>query len=259
MKIISWNVNGIRAVEKKDFTTWLATTSPDMLCVQETKAHPDQISAGLKAPVRQDGACYKTYWASAQKKGYSGVAIFSKVEPLDVKPLGVREFDNEGRFLAAFYEELVLISAYFPNSQEAGARLSYKLDFCAAILEYCTNLVQKGRHIVLCGDYNIAHNAIDLARPKANENNAGFLPEERAWMDKWTTSGFTDTFRHFHPGVAGCYTWWSYRFGAREKNIGWRLDYHCVDNAFLPSVKSSAILPDVQGSDHCPVELVLNI
>ncbi|MDR2258375.1 MAG: exodeoxyribonuclease III [Treponema sp.] len=257
MRILSWNVNGVRAVEKRGFVRWLADESPDILCLQETKAHPDQLSPELISPRNRDGKAYASFWASARKKGYSGTAIFCRTKPLDVKPLGIAEFDDEGRVLQAEFKDFTLISAYFPNSQDGGARLGYKLDFCAAMLELCDALAAKGRHFVLCGDYNIAHTPIDLARPKENEGNAGYLPEERAWMDAYTAAGHVDTFRHFHPGEGGHYSWWSYRGGARERNVGWRIDYHCTDRAFLPKVKSSVIRPDVGGSDHCPVQIEL--
>jgi exodeoxyribonuclease-3 len=259
MDIVSWNVNGIRAVEKKGFCEWLAACNPDILCVQETKAEPGQLSDGLKNPASGDGVVYKSYWASAQKKGYSGTAIYTKVEPLDVQILGIKEFDGEGRVLEAFYRDFVLISAYFPNSQDGGARLPYKLDFCAAMLELCKTLAARGQSFILCGDYNIAHKPIDLARPKENDGNAGYLPEERAWMDVFTGSSFVDTFRHFHPGEPDNYTWWSYRAGARHKNIGWRIDYFCVDSPFVKKLKSSEILRDVTGSDHCPIKLGIEV
>jgi exodeoxyribonuclease-3 len=255
MNIISWNVNGIRAAEKKGFCEWLANEAPDILCVQETKASPEQLSGGIKNPVYNDNVPYKSFWASSLKKGYSGTAVFTKVEPLDVQLLGIKEFDDEGRVLQAVYDDFVLISAYFPNSQDGGARLPYKLDFCAAILERCKALTAAGRNFILCGDYNIAHKAIDLANPKENEDHAGYLPEERAWMDVFTASSFVDTFRHFHPDEPDNYTWWSYRSKARERNIGWRLDYFCVNSKFISKVKSSTIMPEVMGSDHCPVKL----
>ncbi|MDR2185825.1 MAG: exodeoxyribonuclease III [Treponema sp.] len=255
MRILSWNVNGIRAVEKKGFIQWFREESPDMLCLQETKARPEQLSKELIEPVDNGGRPYRSYWASAKKPGYAGVAIYSKEEPLEIKTLGLAEFDDEGRVLQADYKNFSLISAYFPNSQDAGARLDYKLAFCAAILERCNRLRASGRHLILCGDYNIAHKPIDLARPKENEGNAGYLPEERAWMDVFTGAGYADTFRRFHPGEAGHYSWWSYRANARIRNIGWRLDYHCVDEAFLPRIKASIIKSGVGGSDHCPVEI----
>ena len=259
MRILSWNVNGIRAVEKKGFTSWLAAESPDILCLQETKANPGQLSGELLETVDGEGRPYRAYWSSAKRPGYSGVAIYSRETPLEVRPMGIAEFDAEGRTLIADYPEFSLISAYFPNSQDAGARLGYKLAFCDAMLETCAALVAKGRRIVLCGDYNIAHTPIDLTHPKANEENPGYLPEERAWMDKFTSGGFADTFRRLHPGETGHYSWWSYRMRAREKNVGWRIDYHCVDEAFMGSVKKSIIRPDVMGSDHCPVEIELAV
>jgi exodeoxyribonuclease-3 len=257
MRIISWNVNGIRAVEKKGFVNWLAKEAPDMLCLNETKAEPGQLSPELLNPSAK-GKPYYSYWASAKKKGYSGVAIYSKTEPLDVRFMGKDQFDDEGRTLVADFKNFTLIAAYFPNSQDAGKRLDYKLAYCAEMLKLCNALVKKGRHFLLCGDYNIAHTPIDLARPTENEDSAGYLPEERAWMDKFTKAGHIDTFRHFHPGEPDHYTWWSYRMGARARNVGWRIDYHCVDHAFLPKVKSSIIRPDVEGSDHCPVEIELD-
>jgi exodeoxyribonuclease-3 len=273
MRILSWNVNGIRAVEKRGFVSWVREESPDILCLQETKANPGQLSPELLSPRDKAGAPYFSYWASAKRAGYSGVAIYSRTEPLELKFLGVPEFDDEGRVLEAVFKDFTLISAYFPNSQDAGARLGYKLAFCEAILKHCDSLTAggnakgaargaasgkaSGRHVVLCGDYNIAHTPIDLARPKENEGNAGYLPEERAWMDVFTAAGYVDTFRHFHAGQGGHYSWWSYRAGARERNVGWRIDYHCVDRAFLPQVKSSVIRPDVLGSDHCPVQIEL--
>lgn len=257
MRILCWNVNGIRAVEKKGFVDWLAAESADAVCLQETKANPSQLSPALLEISDAAGRPYKAYWASAKKPGYSGVAIYSRREPEDVRTMGIPEFDDEGRVLIADYPEFSLISAYFPNSQEAGARLGYKIAFCDAMLETCASLVAKGRRLVLCGDYNIAHTPIDLAHPKANEENPGYLPEERAWMDKFTSSGFADTFRRLHPGEPNHYSWWSYRMRAREKNVGWRIDYHCVDEAFMGAVEKSIIRPEIMGSDHCPVEIEL--
>ncbi len=254
--IVSWNVNGIRAAEKKGFLDWLNRESPDVLCLQETKAHRGQVSAELSEPTLADGTKYASWWSSAKKAGYSGTAIYSKTEPLSVDVIGNPAFDDEGRAVIARFPEATVISAYFPNSQEAGARLDYKLAFCAEILGVCDKIVAAGGHVILCGDYNIAHKPIDLANPKSNEGNPGYLPAERAWMDTFVAAGYVDTFRSFcqNPGE---YTWWSYRFHAREKNIGWRLDYFCVDPAFMPSVASSTILKDVMGSDHCPVKLTL--
>jgi exodeoxyribonuclease-3 len=259
MRIVSWNVNGIRAVEKRGLVQWIQDVSPDILCLQETKAHPEQLSAELISPVDADGTVYTSYWTHAKKPGYSGVVIYSKRKALEIKPLGIEAFDVEGRVLTADLKDFVLICAYFPNSQEAGARLDYKLAFCRAIREYCDTLVSQGRHLVLCGDYNIAHTPLDLARPKENEGNPGYLPEERAWMDTFTQAGYVDTFRHFHPGETGHYSWWSYRTGARKRNVGWRIDYHCVDPLFMPQVQGAGIWPEVAGSDHCPVVLEVDL
>ena len=258
MKIISWNVNGIRAVEKRGFVEWLLKETPDILCLNETKTGDGGLSPDLINPPAA-GTPYESFWAHARKKGYSGVAIYSRIPPLDVHPLGIAEFDDEGRVLVAEFADFSLIAAYFPNSQDGGVRLDYKLAFCNAMYKYCNSLVKKGRHFILSGDYNIAHTPIDLARPKENVGSPGFLPEERAWMDKFTKAGHVDTFRHFHPGEGGHYTWWSYRTAARQRNVGWRIDYHCVDAAFLPNVKSSIIRPEVTGSDHCPIEIEIAV
>ncbi len=252
MKILSWNVNGIRAVEKKGFVDWLAASGADVVCIQETKANPSQLSDALLHPPVLGGGTYLSYFSSAKKAGYSGTALYCRQQPDSVETMGIPAFDDEGRVTMAFFGKLVVISAYFPNSQDAGARLCYKLDFCHAMLEKCNDLVADDFNIILCGDYNIAHKPIDLANPKTNEHNAGYLPEERAWMDEFTAAGYVDTFRHFCSEPAK-YTWWSYRFHAREKNVGWRIDYQCVNPSFLPSVKSSTILSEVTGSDHCPI------
>lgn len=259
LRLFSWNVNGIRACAGKGLYDWIARESPDFLCLQETKAHFDQLPDELRMPVDSGGKPYYIYWAQADRRGYSGAAIFSRREAKSVSFLGTAEFDAEGRTMAADFGDFILVSAYFPNSQEAGARLDYKLRYCDAMLSYCDGLVREGRHVVVAGDYNIAHTAIDLARPKENEGNAGYLPEERDWMSKFIGSGYVDTFRTLHP-EPGHYSWWTYRVpSARENNIGWRLDYHCVDEGFMPAVRAAAIHPGVTGSDHCPVSLDLDI
>lgn len=255
-KIISWNVNGIRAIEKKGFLQWLLEESPDVLCLQETKAKKEQLSLTLLKPSSPD-VSYKTYWSSAIKPGYSGVAIFSKEEPKDIKCANIKEIDDEGRVLIADYNGFSVICAYFPNSQEAGVRLPYKLFFCDEILKLCNKIKEKNP-IILCGDYNIAHKPIDLSNPERNQENPGFLPEEREWMDVFIGAGYKDTFRHF-CSLGEMYTWWSYRFSAREKNIGWRLDYACVNDSFIDKVNSSTIMKDVMGSDHCPVKIEINV
>ena len=252
MNIVSWNVNGIRAIAKKGFLEWLGKCDPDILCIQETKAHPDQLTDELIQP-----AGYHTYWASAEKKGYSGVSIFSKAEPISVRTMGIDRFDAEGRVLVAEYAEFTLITAYFPNSQDAGKRLDYKLDFCDSMQSICDEMTSAGKKIVLCGDYNVSHKPMDLARPKENEGSAGYLPEERSWMDRFVGAGYIDTFRKFVTD-GGHYTWWSYITRGRERNVGWRLDYHCVNGAMDEHVADSTILDQVMGSDHCPVSLALD-
>jgi len=257
MRVFSWNVNGIRACASKGLFDWLARESPDALCLQETKAHPDQLPKEFLAPADGRGGTYRAYWASAKRRGYSGAAILSKREPRSISFLGSGEFDEEGRALVADFGPFTLVSAYFPNSQDAGARLDYKLRFCDAILALCDRIVARGGHVVVAGDYNIAHRPIDLANPKANEGNPGYLPEERAWMDKFTSSGYVDSFRRFDPSP-NRYTWWTYRVpGARDRNVGWRIDYTCVDEGFVPALSSAAIHPGVLGSDHCPVSVDL--
>lgn len=250
MKIWSWNVNGIRAAAKNGFEKWFSDVNPDVVCLQEIKAFPEQLDQFLLHPKK-----FHSFWFPAEKPGYSGTAIYSRKEPLKVtQGLGIPEFDKEGRVLSVEFDDVVVLSAYFPNSQRDHARLDYKLRFCDAMMKHLKGIVKKGKNVVLCGDYNIAHEAIDLKNPKQNENNAGFLPEERAWMTKFLSSGFKDTFRHFEKGP-NHYTWWSYRPGVREKNIGWRLDYHCVNDELIDRVRESSIHPHIKGSDHCPVFL----
>lgn len=255
MKIVTWNVNGLRAVGKKGFAEWIKNSEADVVCIQETKAEKAQLTKELISPEAKSGN-YFSYFSSAKKKGYSGTALYSLKEADSTEIFGEAEIDDEGRVVIAKYGRLAVISAYFPNSQDGGKRLDYKLSFCAAMKKKCDTLVNDGFDIVLLGDYNIAHTEKDLANPKANEGNPGFLPEERAWIDEFTKSGYVDTFRHFCSD-GGMYTWWSYRFHAREKNIGWRIDYACVNDSLLPYVKSVKILSHIFGSDHCPVEITL--
>lgn len=252
MKIISWNVNGIRAAERNGFLDWITHTDADVVCVQETKAHEEQLSDDLKSPPD-----YTSHFASAEKRGYSGTAIYSRSAPDTVELMGVPDFDSEGRVLIGSFGGISIVNAYFPNSQEGGKRLDYKLAFCEALKDRIDGLVSSGQNVVLCGDYNIAHTEIDLARPKQNEKNPGYLPEERAWMTSFLGDGYVDTFRMFEPGPHH-YTWWSYRGGARARNIGWRIDYHCVNEGLRDRVVQSAIHPDVTGSDHCPISLLIS-
>jgi exodeoxyribonuclease-3 len=248
MKLITWNVNGIRAAARGDFLNWFEKESADIICIQETKANAAQLGEELLHPQN-----YNSYWHSAQKAGYSGVAIYSKKEPLSIQTgIGIPTVDSEGRVLIAEYSHFVMINAYFPNSQRDHARLGYKLEFCNQMLQVLDQFKHKGKQVILCGDFNIAHREIDLKNPKSNMNNAGFLPEERAWMGKFLEQGYVDVFRHFNPDP-GHYTWWSYRPGVREKNIGWRLDYFVVNEEFKDRLKASAHQIHIKGSDHCPV------
>ncbi|MEN8140912.1 MAG: exodeoxyribonuclease III [Thermodesulfobacteriota bacterium] len=247
-KIISWNVNGIRALEKKGFADIMAGLGPDIMAIQETKAQEAQLSEALTKM-----AGYHCYFHSAQRKGYSGVAIYSRKKPLAVtEGLGISEFDDEGRVLTCEYETFFLINCYFPNAQSELKRLDYKLAFDRAVQEQAVRLRQSGKMVLICGDLNVAHKEIDLANPKQNEKNPGFSPQERQGMDELLAAGFSDTFRIFNQ-EPDQYSWWSYRFNARAKNIGWRIDYFLVDEASKERVKKAEILSEIMGSDHCPV------
>ena len=254
MTIYSWNVNGIRAAARTGFLPWLDKARPDILCVQETKAHEGDLDETIRAPKG-----YGTVWHSAKRRGYSGTATFFRKThaPLEVRTMGIEEFDTEGRVQILEYGEFHLINAYFPNSQPERKRLAYKLAFNNAIRKLCNRIRRSGNHVVVCGDFNVAHKPIDLARPKENRNNPGFYPEECASMNTFVRAGYVDTFRRFHPKEPGHYSWWSYRTNARERNVGWRLDYHCVNREFLDRVSHTEILSKVFGSDHCPVAITL--
>ncbi|MCH8208217.1 MAG: exodeoxyribonuclease III [Nitrospinae bacterium] len=250
MKIYSWNVNGIRAVLKKGFMQWFREVSPDILCLQETKASVDQLGDEIVNP---EG--YGSGWNSAERKGYSGVVTFSKKKPVKVHyGMGIDRFDNEGRIVRHEFKAFDLLNIYFPNGTSGPDRLQFKLDFYDAFLKHCERLREKGKKLIICGDLNTAHKAIDLKNPKANENNSGFLPVEREWVDKFIAHGYVDTFRVFNQ-EPDQYSWWTYRAGARKRNIGWRLDYFFVTEDLMKRVKSSVIAPEVMGSDHCPVGL----
>ena len=253
MKIISWNVNGLRAVQKKGFLPWLEREKPDVLCLQEIKSRPDQLDAALREPKG-----YHTIFTPAVRPGYSGTAVYTRVKPDEVwTGIGAAKFDDEGRVTGVRFGSLHVISAYFPNSREAGARLDFKVEFCGKITRLLKKRVAQGQDIVLAGDYNIAHHEIDLARPNDNHENPGFFPQEREAMTEFLEAGFHDVFREENPGKAGAYTWWSYRTAARERNVGWRIDYANVNARLRPRVKKTWLLPDVAGSDHCPVGLEL--
>lgn len=251
MRIVSWNVNGIRAAVKNGFLAWLEKDQADIVCLQETRVFPGELDESI---LRPDG--YTSFWQPGIKKGYSGTAVYVKKEPLDIKPMGQEEFDSEGRVQVIDFKGFSIVNAYYPNSQPERARLDYKLAFCDAMKNLCTRLTKKGTNVIVCGDYNIAHTEIDIARPKENVDNPGFLPEEREAMTDFLAAGYVDTFRHFTK-EPGHYTWWSYRANARAKNIGWRLDYHCVNREFMKRVKGAEILSEVTGSDHCPVVLTI--
>jgi len=249
MKIISWNVNGIRAVLKKGFADFVDKSNPDILCLQETKAHPDQVDKILDDYEHH-------YWNSADKKGYSGTAVFSKIKPLKVMYSGgLAESETEGRVITLEYNKFYLVNVYTPNSQRGLTRIDYRQKWDKAFLKYLKEL---DKPVILCGDLNVAHKEIDLARPKNNVKNAGFTPEERSGFDNYLNSGFVDTFRMF-TSEGEHYSFWSYMFNARKKNIGWRIDYFCVSEKLKVKVKSSRILKMVMGSDHAPVELKINI
>ncbi len=249
LTLISWNVNGVRAAAKKGFREVIEEICPDVVAIQETKVQEDQLPEEL---AQIPG--YSSYWFGAERKGYSGVAVYTRLEPLRVlKGLEEEDFDREGRVLTLEFEDFFLVNVYFPNSGEGLKRLQYKLRFDEIFLSYVEKLRNR-KSVVICGDFNVAHKEIDLANPSRNEHNAGFTQEERLWMDNFLASGFVDTFRMFTEG-AGHYTWWSYRFNARSRNIGWRIDYFCVDEASRDRVEGSFILNQVMGSDHCPVEL----
>lgn len=250
MRALSWNVNGIRAIAKKGFLTWLEEESPDLLAIQESKAQKEQLDESILSP-----SGYHTYWSSAVKKGYSGTAIFSKKKPINVElGIGIDKFDDEGRTTVCEYSDFFFLSCYFPNSQAKKNRLSYKIGYCDAILDYIKKLEKTGKSIVLCGDMNIAHKPIDLARPNDNDESPGYYIEERNWMDAFLKQGYIDTYRLKNPSKE-MYSWWSYRTKARERNIGWRIDYHIIDQKSKERVKKVDILTKVLGSDHCPVEL----
>lgn len=252
MKIISWNVNGIRAVAKKGFHEFLQQHAPDVLCLQETKAHPDQLTEDILAP---EG--YEVFWSSAEKKGYSGVATFTKKSPDKILyGLGEDRFDSEGRTIITEYKDFVLFNIYFPNGQKDDERLQYKMDFYDTFLKVSEKYRKAGKKVVTCGDYNTAHKEIDLTHPKANEKYSGFLPMERAWLDHYIDHGYIDTFREFNKNPEQ-YTWWTYRQGAREKNVGWRIDYFFISKELKNNLKNAFILQEIHGSDHCPLGIEL--
>ena len=250
MKLISWNVNGLRAVVGKNFREVFQSLDADFFCLQETKMQAGQLD--LQFPG------YRSWWNFADKKGYSGTAIYSRMEPLAVTyGMGIDEHDHEGRVITLEMDDFFLVCVYTPNSQDGLRRLDYRMRWEDDFRRYLQGLDSR-KPVVVCGDMNVAHNEIDLKNPKTNRQNAGFTDEERNQMTALLKAGFADTFRHLHPTQEGIYSWWSYRFHAREKNTGWRIDYFLTSNRLLPRVREANILTDIMGSDHCPVELVLD-
>lgn len=254
--LVSWNVNGIRAVHRKGhFMDWVNKAQPDIIALQEIRAGADQVP---KEICNLPG--YYDYWYAAEKKGYSGVGLMSKIQPNEVRfGIGQPEFDTEGRVMTAEYDRFTLLNVYFPSGSRSEERVDFKLAFNEAFLNYCEDLRAEGKSLIFCGDVNIAHNPIDLTHPKANENNSGFLEIEREWLDRITGMGYVDTYRYFYPDKAEMYTWWSMRSQAREKNVGWRIDYIITTEDLLPQLKGADILTGIQGSDHCPIQLDFTI
>ena len=254
LKISTWNVNGYRAVLKKGFDTWLQQDNSDVICLQEVKARPEQVEEGFRS---WDG--YTPFWNPAERSGYSGVAVFTRINPLEVG-YGLEDprFDSEGRVIWLRFPEFTLYNIYFPNGQRGMDRVAYKLDFYARLLQICDERHKNGENIVLTGDFNTAHQEIDLANPKQNSTTSGFLPEERVWVTKYLECGFIDAFRHLYPEKVQ-YTWWTYITNARARNVGWRLDYYLVTSGMMNRVKDVVIQDQVLGSDHCPVSLFLDV
>ncbi|MCL2157612.1 MAG: exodeoxyribonuclease III [Methanobrevibacter sp.] len=254
IRLLSWNVNGIRAVHRKGFLEWFKGADTDILCLQEIKAEVDQIPKKLK-----DVPNFHSYFNPAERKGYSGVATYTSIKPNEIiNGFDIEKFDIEGRFQRLDFDDFILLNIYYPNGVMSDERLQYKLEFYDAFLTYTNNLRDEGNNIVICGDLNTAHKEIDIARPKENEKVSGFMPIEREWIDKFLANGYTDTFRMFNDQPKN-YTWWSYRTRARDRNIGWRLDYFFVNKEFEDNVVDSYILSDVMGSDHCPIGLNIEI
>lgn len=250
-KLISWNVNGLRACVKKGFLDYFNEMDADIFCVQETKLQEGQIDLELEG--------YYNYWNYAEKKGYSGTAVFTKEKPISVKMgLGIEEHDNEGRVITLEYDKFFLVNVYTPNSQQKLARLEYRMSWEDVFRNYLKDL-EKNKPVILCGDLNVAHKEIDLKNPSSNRKNAGFSDEERSKMSELLNSGFTDTFRYFYPDIEGVYSWWSYRFNARANNAGWRIDYFIVSQSLNDKLEDAKIHTSIEGSDHCPVELEINL
>ena len=253
MKIISYNLNGIRAATTKGFINWLEEESPDVICIQETKAQIDQMPT-----FELNAIGYESYYFSAQKKGYSGVAILCKRKPDQViYGMGIEKYDYEGRFIRADYDQMSIISVYHPSGTSSELRQEFKMQWLSDFQDYIKELSKTRKELVICGDYNICHREIDIHDPKGNAKNSGFLPEEREWMEGFISSGYTDSFRYLYPETKDKYSWWSYRHNSREQNKGWRIDYCMVSDSIKDRIVSADILADVKHSDHCPVSLTL--
>jgi len=254
MKLVSWNVNGLRALLKQGYWKWFENNKPDIFCIQEIKAEKEQLE---EVQVEPKGY-YSSFNSSKERKGHAGVATYTTVEPqkveYDVLP---DEFNTQGRLIQTTFNDFILFNVYFPNGGGGQEKLNYKLNYYDAFLEHVEKLRNKGKSIVFCGDLNVAHEEIDLARPKENEKNTGFLPEERAWADSIVNLGYIDTFRHFYPNAMSAYSYWDMKSRARDRNVGWRIDYFFISPDLLPKLKSADILTDVFGSDHCPVSIEL--
>lgn len=252
MKLASWNVNGLRAIHKKGNFVEILKKDFDILCMQETKVEAEQLPEEVRDPKG-----YFAYFShSKMRKGYSGVAVYTKIKPEKVEEgLGLKDMDKEGRLLVLYFKDFVLLNGYFPNGGGGPVRLKYKLDFYDTFLVFVEKLRKKGHKIVICGDINTAHEAVDLARPKANEKNTGFLPVERAWIDELIYHGYTDIYRHLHPNTKDVYTYWDMKTASRERNVGWRIDYFFISPDLLPRVKQTTMLTSFLGSDHCPIVL----
>ncbi len=252
LKLISWNVNGIRAIAKKGFHDWLKSANPDILCLQETKAWREQLDNSL---TEIDG--YTSYFSEAKRKGYSGTAIYTKEKPINIKyGIDIEEFDSEGRFVIAEYPEFTLFNIYFPNGKAREERLKYKMNFYEAFQKYAVDLTKKGKNVIVCGDVNTAHKEIDLARPKPNSKVSGFLPMEREWIDGFLDAGFIDSLRMFNKNPE-VYTWWDMISRARDRNVGWRIDYFFISKSLKDNITNAYTLPEVMGSDHCPIGIEL--
>lgn len=254
LKLACWNVNGIRAIAKKGFFDWLEANQPDIVGLQETKISAEQITADLQAP-----RGYVSFWSHSERKGYSGVSLYCRHKPLSVKEgMEIERFDKEGRMLTADFGDFLLLNIYYPNGKASPERLRYKMDFYDAFLKHVNKLSKQGKKLIICGDFNTAHKEIDLARPKDNTGISGFLPEERAWMDRFVNSGYIDTFRAFESSAHN-YTWWHLVTRARERNVGWRIDYFFASDSLRNNLTRAGIQSDVHGSDHCPVTLEMKV